>query len=770
MTKSTNEANRNELFIIERKQHRWTQSDVAEKLAAELGPSDMVDVRTIKRWESGKSNPSPHHLRLLEKLFGRRVEELGFVDEGKIPFWNISQYYTQNPLFTGRESILAELHDLFTTQTVPDAPFPPALTGLPGIGKTQIAVEYCYRYKYEYQTIAWLSADTQEVLLSRFEALAQFLNLSQKEKQDQNKIKIVKKWFSERKRWLLIFDNIDDLEMIHDFIPSPCHGHIILTTRSQSTGRFARQISVGEWTPQEGAHFLLKRAKVLSPLQEDYKKAEEISEELSGLPLALDQAGDYIENAAISLVEYATLYQKHGKKLREQRGRYRKIEYPDSVASVFSLTFKKIRDTNPDAFELLKLFAFLHPESIPEEIIREGDMSLNPMLQTLAHDPVVLDNAIAELRTASLVRRNPVMKVCALHRLVQDVLQDTMDTIEKKLYVEYVVHAVSHIFPDGQFENWSQCDRLLSQAQICSIYIEQWNMVSAEAAQLLDYLGTYFCLHAQYDNAEKLYSKALAMREQLFGQTHPDVAQSCNHLGHYYYFQYRDDLSLKFYKRALQINESIFGPTHYSLVQTLYWTSRLYTSSDLEQAERASVRARSILEQVPEEKEKGDLWGKIISNLGFIYYKQRKYEEAEYLLKDVLQTREKLKGLDHPDIAIDHKQLGLLYSEQKRYKEAEQHFKQSLKIRKKALGSLDLAVSESLYCLAKNYQEQDRYKEAEIFYKRAFAIVKKVVGTEHPFMAEYLKEYAELLREMERISEAEEVEERVKAIQARHKN
>src|SRR5205807_1757265 len=84
--------------------------------------------------------------------------------------------------------------------------------------------------------------------------------------QDQQKlIAAVMKWLTDPQitRWLLIFDAADNPEIVRDFIPWPCRGHIIITSQSQATGEYAWPIQVNAMDENEGAHLLLKRAKVI---------------------------------------------------------------------------------------------------------------------------------------------------------------------------------------------------------------------------------------------------------------------------------------------------------------------------------------------------------------------------------------------------------------------------------------------------------------------------------------------------------------------------
>ncbi len=223
--------------------------------------------------------------------------------------WNVP--YRRNPFFTGREALLQQLHDYLTQETTAALTQPPAITGLGGIGKTQIAIEYAHRHHDEYHYVFWVNAAASVTLIEGFVQIARLLQLPVKEEQDQNiVVENVKQWLANYDRWLLLLDNADDLNLAYDFLPTTGKGHILLTTRDSATGSIAN-FEVEKMDKREGMELLLRRAKILpspAPLSQaseaDQVTTTAIIDEMDGLPLAIDQAGAYIEETQCSLPAY----------------------------------------------------------------------------------------------------------------------------------------------------------------------------------------------------------------------------------------------------------------------------------------------------------------------------------------------------------------------------------------------------------------------------------------------------------------------------------
>jgi hypothetical protein len=416
--------------------------------------------------------------------------------------WNIP--YLRNDYFTGREEILASLHTRFKANNATALSQRHAMSGLGGIGKTQIAVQYAYEHCDEYQAVLWARAESHEALTSSFVemASAKYLDLPQKDEQDQTIIvQAVKRWLQENNGWLLILDNADEPKIVREFLPTKCDGHILLTTRAQALGGLAQRIEVDTMDQDIGALLLLRRAGLVghdasldAAAPVDITLAREITKELGGLPLALDQAGAYIEETGCRLQDYQQIYQQRRTKLlKERRGLV--DDHPEPVATTWALSFAKVEEKNVAAAELLRFCAFLAPEDIAVEMIAQGASHLGPILEPVASDPYELDQAIEVLRAYSLVQRDPTLSI---HRLVQAVLRDAMGDEETKMWAERAVLAVSEACPAVEFATWSQWEWYLPHALVCAELVEWGDLMLLEATLLLNETGHYLHNRGRY--------------------------------------------------------------------------------------------------------------------------------------------------------------------------------------------------------------------------------------------------------------------------------
>jgi len=747
----------------------WRQQDVADKLG--------VALVTIQRWERGFQQPSAYYRAKLSALFGLSAQELGLLEEAplgpaesapkdvahsgvapseQIALWTVP--YVRNPHFTGRDELLEQLMQLFSP--LPSEPATSihqaaltqahAIKGLGGVGKTQIAVEYAYHAheRRRYTHTIWVNAASEEALLSSFFTLADYLpTIASSGEVDQRQIvtEIIRWLETCADPWLLIFDNADDLSYLPSYLPSRGNGNILFTTRAGAVGMLASSIEVDCLSVKEAILLLLRRSQRETCASEaEIEEATHIAMALAQFPLALDQAGAYVEETGCSLHDYFQLYQKHRYALLARRGK-QATNYPESVATTWSLSFERLEQTNPAAAELLRLCAFLAPDHIPEELLIEGAPHWSPLLQQALSDRFAFNEMLEALLAFSLIKRLAENHLLSLHRLVQVVQRERMTHEEQRLWAERIVCAMNAIIPREPKDEesvWPQCQRYLEQAQACDVLIEEYHLLIPAAVELLERTSTYLCERGLYNLAEPLFWRTLHLCELQVGPEHLKVAMILNGLAQLNYEEgkYAEAEALRV--RALRILEQQGQAAYpYPMVIALNGLAFIYIErGKYAQAEPLFQRALRIWDEQVGEPHPQQAF--LLFGLATLYAELGKYAEAEPLHLQALSIREQQLGPEHLRVAYSLNALAAVYVAQGRHEEAELLYQRALRIREQRLGSEHFKVSIVLKELANLYTKQGKYAEAESLYLRALRIREQHLGPENQFVAELLLDFA----------------------------
>ncbi len=751
----------------ERERRGWSREELARLIN---GPP-----HNIYRWEEKGHKPRADIREKLVKIFGKPEEEWG-TWIGNVP-------YLRNLYFTGRERILARLHAALNGRNIMVVSQARAISGLGGIGKTQTAVEYAYRYADEYDMVLWVRADSREALLAQFAGLASLFHFPNQAEADQRRLAkaVLRHLETQEKRvWLLVFDNVDDISMVTEFVPRRGNGAILLTTRLHAVGKHMRKIELDKLTLEEGVRFLLERRKAARSEETEaipeteHKAAEELYTLMDGLPLALDQAAAYIEEHACSLDTYVEFYKEQRAALLRLGNPVDRQDYPDSVATTWLLSFRRVQQASPAAADLLHVCAFLHPEGIPEELFLQSEEQARPLQDT-----------IAILQKYSLAHHQPNPKMLTIHRLVQAVLQDRLEGPQARQWAERAVHLVSRAFPEGEMANWDRCEQFMPHVQVCADHIKAWRLFSEEAGSLLHRAGEYLYWRARYGEALALTQQAMEVRQQVLGPTHPDVAESLNNVAFFYgeMGQYTEALpryqqalavweqalgpndplialclnnvaevyrnlgqyteALPLYERALAIEERASRHNHPQVANYLNNLALLHqTLGDYNAAQQCFQRALTIWEQALGPTHLRVATG--LNNLGGLFRIQGKYAEARKCLRQALTIYEQGVGPEHPEVAHSLYNLAELAQAEGQHAEALALFQQALAMLEKALGPQHPSVATRLNNLANLYQDKGHYEEAEQLYQRALVIREQALGLNHPDTAETLHDLARL--------------------------
>jgi serine/threonine protein kinase/tetratricopeptide (TPR) repeat protein len=491
----------------------------------------------------------------------------------------------RNPNFTGRETLLSRVRT--ELRRVGGSPVV-ALRGAGGMGKSQLALEYTYRYGDDYDLVAWLRAEKPETLAEDHAALAQTLGLPEGTGPDQReRIEAVRSWLERYSGWLLVFDNAQNPDAIRRFLPRVSLGHVLVTSRHPSWRSLGVSLEVEELALDEAVSFLLRRTD-----QADRGAAERLAESVGRLPLALEEAAAYIEATGRSLHGYVDLLEE------QQRSLARGSSLPgltQSLLGTWELSLRQIEEELPEAADLLRLLAFLAPDDIPLSLLRNDADALPAALRAAAHDPLRFDACVAALRRFSLIKVQG--ESASLHRMIQLATRSRLDPSTRDAWAQRALRLVESSFPSGLAGNFyhPEARPLLPHALAVLSHGGALGSERMGAGRLRRRAGLYLrALGAQREAAEYL-ERALADFESGGSAADNEVANTLAGLGIVLYGIGDLEGATARGERALAIHERLHGPADLRVAidhMDLAWVLR--SRGRFEEVREHSLRAREI--------------------------------------------------------------------------------------------------------------------------------------------------------------------------------
>jgi len=361
----------------------------------------------------------------------------------------------------GREDLLRRLDGLLTSG---EGPRTVVLSGLGGVGKTTVAVEYAHWHLAEVG-IAWLvPAEGPALLAAGLGELAVQAGARSAADSRDPVASVHAVLAAYPAEWLLIFDNAPDEAQVGRFLPPAGRGRVLINSQSQHwPGRHVLDVPVLDATAAAG--YLISRTG-----DPDTEAAAALADELGGLPLALEQAAGYIQAAGLNLEGYLSLYRERRASLLARGSTSR---HPDSVTTTLGLALSRLDDQAPAGAGLLRLMACLAPEPVPLGLLLPAgadlagvDAAIAAALGPVAADPLAAADAVAALRQYSLA--TPAGHgMILVHRLVQAVTLDQMPAPAADAWKGAAGLLVQAAIPDNprQPGNWPACAALLPHAQ-----------------------------------------------------------------------------------------------------------------------------------------------------------------------------------------------------------------------------------------------------------------------------------------------------------------
>ncbi|WP_406322535.1 FxSxx-COOH system tetratricopeptide repeat protein [Streptomyces sp. NBC_01637] len=429
----------------------------------------------------------------------------------------------RNTRFTGRERLLGDTYHAF--QGAGRGAGVVTLHGMSGVGKTQLAAEYVYRFGSEYDVVWWVPADRRALYRQKLAELAPELGLPTGAEYGERlrAVRDALRRGDPHAHWLLVLDGADEPEHIWDLVPTG-PGHVLITSRNPEWGEHnSNLVEVPVYSRDESVSFIRRRAPRLTP-----SDADRLAEALEDLPLLLDQTAGWLNDSDMSVEEYIELL---GGGIDQDVVKV-SADFPLAFQTAWSILLNKLRETVPESVDLLRLCSFFAPGSIPVRLLKDmpsGD--LPEQLAGLMNDPLLWNRAISQLRQYSVVRleshESSVDEVSIagesvyLHRMVHQIIGKDMPERDREEFAGVVRRALTAADPGRPIDSrqWPAYAEITPHLKWADVLRSTDPAVHTLVLNCLRYM--YFS--GEYRAGIKLAGRAMTAWKELLGETHPRI-------------------------------------------------------------------------------------------------------------------------------------------------------------------------------------------------------------------------------------------------------
>ncbi|KAJ0420271.1 hypothetical protein BJY00DRAFT_141637 [Aspergillus carlsbadensis] len=653
------------------------------------GICDYCDSHKQKQWQGYAALTAAAYAKLLLLAMPAYQAYSSSRESDNSRHWMVS--LPRNPKFVGRQNELRKLEEILVAQ---NGPRRIAITGLGGVGKTQVALELAYRLRDQDTacSVFWISSTSHAMIEQSFQKIAQNIGLCEGKPADVKEQ--VQTYLSSKRagKWLLIFDNSDDTDLwlsghdrapaLEDLLPQSEQGRILFTTRNWELAvelTYSNVIRIPDEDQEAGRNIFESLILQKSVLEAD-SIVVALLEQLAFLPLAIAQAAAYINRKRLDLATYLKLLQHEENAAVEllsegfrDPGRYKDIE--NAVIATWLMSFKQIQNQNPLAADFLCFIACINPRNIPQSLL-PSQMSEKKRLDALG----LLDAYSFTTRQEAAIN---------MHRLVHIATRDWLRKNELFGYwIQRVADHLEEVFPDDDHTKRRLWRDYLPHA-LALVHDKEFVKEQEDYVNLIQNVADCLASDGRYFESEVLYNRLLEMNERKHGSGHPFTLTSMANLASTYQNQGRWNEAKKLEVQVMETRKTVLGAEHPDTLTSM-------------------------------------------ANLASTYRNQGRWNEAEKLEVLVMETCKIVLGAEHPDTLTSMANLASTYRNQGRWNEAEQLEVQVMETSKTVLGAEHPNTLTSMANLAYTWKSQGRDLNALALLDESCQLLYKVLGPDHP--------------------------------------
>lgn len=681
--------------------------------------------------------------------------------------------FPRNPNFAGRKEEIMAIDKYFSKCFLELAssrtPAICALTGTGGMGKTQTALEYAYtcREKNNLTAVFWVSAATEENIQTSF------VNIMQRIVEEQARVSwpesapdykaiahslgipgLVDKggrvsfdpgiidnirsalfsWLNlpGNSKWLLIFDNADDLTIgIEKYFPTRGGGGVLVTSRRREFLHCAEQLDLDGLDRESSTSLLLRLAQLPNPTEDEKKHATIVVEKLGFMPLAISHAGCFIHEMNISVDKYLRYHDRDFKEAQSQIPKLGWAYRNDTAVTTWEVSFLAVQRQDEEAASLLLACSYLNPNEIFERLW-EDDEQLDVGVQ------LERKNRFSLLASYSLINRNQ-SGAFSIHPVVHDWARERVSDLGRFQSMRGALNVIGSILRRKVFlqlrGRWDPGDdrRIMAHALVLCKYLDpefmKHELSTGEVLETLtaiNRIASTLRNQGRYDEALKQYQKVFDWKRKALGETHPETLVTASNMASILNQQGR-------YEEALEKHRSILASYSREAIVVQQLSPEIVGNL-------SETRIRDYLDA--------------LNNMATCLYSLGQYNEALERFQEALVAREKVVGKHHPSTLITMSNIATILSEQGRPAEAVKQYQKILAGQERSLQRNEQTILTTINNIAVSLNRQGKFEEALEYHRRALAGMEKFLDPNHPSIFSTIRDIASVLSNQGKYTEA----------------
>lgn len=689
--------------------------------------------------------------------------------------------YERDPDFVSR----AEFDDMQSKLAIPGARA--ALVGFGGVGKSQLAIEYCYQTRDHSpeKHIIWIHASSVARLNDDMQLLAARLDLPGRDEEQVNLLALVSSWLADVRngKWLLVLDNADKADFLFEpvqqtlspsqsrarapvqYLPVCNHGTILVTTRRHAVAeQLVQDKNIITLKPSKPHAEALITAKVADA---NIEAIQALSEALDHIPLAVTQATAYIKSRSprCTIHDYLqklrrsensqfSLLKVESKELRRDRE-----EASNSILLTWQISFEHICDMRQSAADLLAMMSFYDHQGIPDFLVKpevvddmvmvDSDAMDTDSLSSLDDGIDAFEEDIAALRDYCFMSVSSDGLTFEMHHLVQLAARLWLKRAaeEEQQWSMKSLRRLERAYPSSSFQNWPQCRKLYPHAKL----VLNRKFTEGESplwqAALLQRVASFALTQGLHADAEAFALKCLELEVTTLADHNYALTTARTVLAAVYLNRSDYEAAERLDRKTLEDDERTLGADHPNTLQckeNLALT--LWKRGCADEAIELTTQVMQVRERSLGPRHTDTLTSMSIYAL-FVSKQRRGLDDKARLCQEVIDRGGSALTSKEPKVLRILENLASAYYHQKNWAKTEQLTAEVLDSRTAVLGATHPATLRTKYDLAGIYRKQGLFKQAEELHWEVYRQRQAVLDPTHSKVWKSLAAVAAVLRD-----------------------